>query len=242
MRILALWAHPRARSSAFARMMCERGDFRVLDEPFMRYYYFSDERISPRRPDVEPQANARFEAVLENVLYEAEKQPVFIKDHAYHVALRADPAFLRHFHNTFLIRHPAQALPSLHARMPDFSLPETGYAESVRLVDLVKQLGGVPVIIDADDLVENPEGTVRAYCEAVEIPFLHRALHWERGLPADMCADWGGWYSHLEKSCGFARQVNPAHVAVEGDEHLRRAYEYCLPYYRKLHEQRLSVP
>jgi hypothetical protein len=37
-RILAVWAHPRARSTAFGRMMYERGDFSVKDEPFARCY------------------------------------------------------------------------------------------------------------------------------------------------------------------------------------------------------------
>ena len=33
-KILALWAVPRSTSTAFERMMRERGDFWVVDEPF----------------------------------------------------------------------------------------------------------------------------------------------------------------------------------------------------------------
>lgn len=67
-KILALWAHPRARSTAFARMMLERGDFLVIDEPFGPYYYFSDERISHRRSDIEPQPEYRFDAIWQRLL------------------------------------------------------------------------------------------------------------------------------------------------------------------------------
>ena len=241
--ILALWAHPRARSSAVGRMIYERGDFCVKDEPFVGYYYFSDERISERRVDVEPNAKYRFEDILKNVLQEAEYQGIFIKDHAYHIISRADSVNLRHFRNTFLIRHPAQSLPSLYARMPDFTLQEAGYAESFRLFELVRQIEGMtPVVIDADDLVEKPESTIKAYCEAVGIPFIRRALDWSSGLPSALNADWGGWYSHLEKSCGFARQSNPDYVAVEENARTAQAYEYCLPFYRRLYEHRLRIP
>ncbi len=223
--------------------MCERGDFCVNDEPFAGYYYFSDERISDRRADIEPNAKYRFDAVLKNVLQEAENQTIFIKDQAYHVASRADSAFLCHFQNTFLIRHPAQSLPSLYARMPDFTLQEAGYAELFRLFELVKQIEDMtPVVIDADDLVENSESTIKAYCEAVGIHYSRRSLNWRSGLPSDLSADWGGWYSHLERSRGFARQSNPDFVAVEDNAITRQAYEYCLPYYRKLYEHRLRIP
>lgn len=242
-RILALWAHPRARSTAVCRMMCERGDFCIKDEPFGSYYYFSDERISRRRTDVEPNAGYRFDAVFKGVLQEAEGQQIFIKDHAYHVISRADPAFLSHFQNTFLIRHPAQSIPSLYAMMPDFTLQETGYEESFRLFELVRAMEGTaPAVIDADDLVENPEPAVRAYCEAVGIPFLRRSLNWKSGLPSDLNADWGGWYSHLEKSNGFARQSNPDYVAVGDNATTLRAYEHSLSYYQRLHQHRLHIP
>lgn len=242
MKILALWAHPRARSSAVGRMMCERSDFLVQDEPFARYFYFSDERVSQRRVDVTPKPEDRFDAVLNELLLAAEQQPLFIKDQAYHVAPRADLTFLGHFENTFLIRDPAQSLPSLYARMPDFTLPEAGYAESFKLFQLAKRINGrTPIVVDADDLVDNSELAIKAYCDAAGIPFSRRSLNWESGLPKDMSADWGGWYTHLEKSRGFARQSNPDYVTVEDNAHLRRAYKFCLPYYRQLHEHRLRI-
>jgi hypothetical protein len=240
--ILALWAHPRARSSAVGRMMCERGDFSVKDEPFMAYYYFSDERISDRRGDVEPQPACRFDVILQGLLREAEQHPVFVKDHAYHVMSRANPAMLRHFRNTFLIRDPAHSLPSLYARMPDFTLQETGYAALFQLFELARQVGGTnPIVIDADELVEQPEAAVSAYCDAVGVSFVAQALQWSDGLHAAMNADWGGWYHHLANSRGFARQENPDYIGVNHNRHLARAYEHCLPFYRALHAHRLRI-
>jgi hypothetical protein len=222
-------------------MMCERGDFAVKDEPFLGYYYFSDERISRRRTDIAPNPEYRFDAILKNLLREAGERQIFIKDHAYHIITRADETNIGNFHSTFLIRHPAQSLPSLYARMPDFTLQETGYAEQFRLFELVGRMGGTtPVVIDADDLVDDPESTIAAYCKAVGIPFMPCALSWSGALPAAMNADWGGWYSHLEKSSGFSRQANPDYLAAD-DAAMREAYEYCLPFYRAMHEHRLRI-
>ncbi len=46
--MLVLWATPRTVSTAFERMIIERGDHLVLDEPWSRAYYFGPERHSDR--------------------------------------------------------------------------------------------------------------------------------------------------------------------------------------------------
>ena len=245
-KILVLWSHMRSRSTAFTRMMTERGDFFVMNEPFARYYYFSDERASYRRSDVEPQPEYRFDAILRGLLQKSETQALFFKEHPYYVAHRADLDFISHFQNTFIIRHPAQALPSLYHKMPDFTLEEASYKELYQLFEFAKATEGTaPVLIDADDLVEFPEAVIRAYCEAVGISFLPEALVWEPKLPPVLNPDWWdsniNWYSNLEKSQGFKRQSNTTYVSMEDNEHLKQVYDFCLPYYQKLYEHRLRI-
>ena len=59
-------------------------------------------------------------------------------------------------------------------------MSEAGYAELYQLFEVSKAfLGKVPPVIDSDDLVSKPEATVKAYCNAVGIPFLPQALKWE---------------------------------------------------------------
>ncbi len=50
-RIIALWAAPRSVSTAFERMMMERGDHAVVHEPFSAHYYLSSARTSDRFRD-----------------------------------------------------------------------------------------------------------------------------------------------------------------------------------------------
>jgi hypothetical protein len=246
MNILALWSHPRARSTAMGRMFYERGDFLVKDEPFARYYYFSGDRINGRRTDVTPKPEHQFEAVLNTVLEDAGVQPVFMKDHAYHVASRVSLDFLRNFTNTFLIRDPAQSIPSLFARMPSFTLQETGYQDLVRLYQLAEELTDEPpIVISAADLVNRPYATIKAYCEAVGIPFVADALNWRRGIPDGFDAYWWGdasWHTHLARSTGFSAQREAGYASVEADSRMRHAYAECVPFYQALHERRLRIP
>ena len=64
--ILALWAVPRSTSTAFERMMRERGDFGVHDEPFGQSFYYSQERRNNTRyPHIEPNSQYIFGPTLE---------------------------------------------------------------------------------------------------------------------------------------------------------------------------------
>jgi hypothetical protein len=89
---VALWAVPRSISTAFERAFVERDDFEVFHEPFGNSYYYSEERLSDRYPDVEPKAKHNYENVLARMLEPREKR-VFIKDMAYHAKGLMGPEF-----------------------------------------------------------------------------------------------------------------------------------------------------
>lgn len=194
-KILALWAIPRATSTSFARMMQERNDFIVVDEPFGLYFHYSEESRSNRYSNYEKNPDYNFQPLLKNLINKAQSQPIFIKDMARYIYDRADEVFLSHFDHTFIIRHPAKALPSLFARWSDFRLNEAGYAELYKLFEATKAfLGKVPPVIDSDDLVYKPEATVKAYCDAVGIPFLPQALKWEPKISPQINQWEGVWH------------------------------------------------
>ena len=242
-KILALWAMPRSTSTAFATMMGARGDFLVLDEPFGLYFHYSEERKSDRYPEVEMNPSYNFQPLFQDLIDKSQKQAVFIKDMARFISHRADEAFLSQFEHTFIIRHPAKALPSLFGLWPDFRLSEAGYAELYQLFEASKAfLGKVPPLIDSDDLLRQPEATVKAYCDAVGIPFMPQALKWESKVQTVQWEEWeGGWHGEAQSSQGFKEREKRDYVRIEDNEHLKQAYEFCLPYYQKLYEQRLRI-
>jgi hypothetical protein len=233
-RPLALWAVPRAASTAFERMVIERGDHEVFDEPFSEHYYFGRDKVSPRfaevRPDVTPAA------ILERIDEAAGRGPVFLKDMAYHVTGLASPAFAGRFTNTFLIRDPARSLPSLARMWSDFTDEEAGYAALAALVEHAEAAGQEPVVIDSDDLCRAPQAVVAAWCERVGIRFDPSALSWAPGMREEWRL-WPDWYGATSRSTGF-RPPGDESPALEGAR-VRAAYERCLPVYEALRARRL---
>ena len=76
----------------------------------------------------------------------------------------------------FLIRDPAKVATSMAKHWPDFVLKESAFVEQRALFDrLADKLGEAPPVIDSDDLLENPQGIVEAYCSAVGIPYIPEA-------------------------------------------------------------------
>ena len=242
-KILALWAMPRSTSTAFATMMGARRDFLVLDEPFGLYFHYSEERKSDRYPEAEINPAYNFQPLFQDLVDKSQKEPVFIKDMARYISDRADEAFLSHFDHTFIIRHPAKALPSLFARWPDFRLSEAGYAELHQLFEATTAfLGKVPPLIDSDDLVKKPAATVKAYCDAVGITFMPQALKWEPKVQKVRWEEWeGGWHSEAQSSQEFKERERKDYVKIEESDRLQEAYDFCLPYYQKLYEHRLRI-
>ena len=146
MPLLALWATPRTLSTAFSRMMIERGDHLVLDEPWSRAYYFGPERRSERFPLVFPEST--YAAVEAGVLAAAAQGRVFIKDMAYQARPGITDDALRAMSHTFLIRDPRAALPSFEAKWPDITDDEAGYASQRELFERIRGLGCRPVVVD----------------------------------------------------------------------------------------------
>jgi hypothetical protein len=231
---VALWAVPRAASTAFERMVIERGDHTVFDEPFSEHYYFGPDKVSPRYAEVRPEAGPG--AILERLEAAARRGPVFVKDMAYHVAGVASPAFAGRFTNTFLIRDPARSVASLARMWPDFTDEETGYAALAALVGHAEAAGQDPVIIDSDDLCRSPEAVIAAWCRRVGIDFLPRALTWAPGMQEEWRL-WPEWYGATSRSTGFVPPTGPPPPL--GGDRVAAAYERCRPVYEALRARRL---
>ena len=201
--VLALWATPRTVSTAFERMMIERGDHLVLDEPWSRAYYFGPERRSDRYPLTFPEST--YAAVEAGVLAAGRTSTVFVKDMAYHAAPGISDDALQAMTHTFLVREPRAALTSLHRRWPDFTDDEAGYEAQQVLFERVSDVtGSTPSVIDSDALRAEPDRVIARWCEQVGIDHRPDSLQWEAGMQPEWQL-WRSWYENAAASTGFAR-------------------------------------
>ena len=113
---------------------------------------------------------------------------------------------LKQFHFTFLIRHPRHSIPSYwRCTIPpldeitgfyNFMPSEAGYDELRRVFDFLRlqnQIGPTCAgqyralndgevaitVIDADDLLDDPESIIKAYCKEVGIDYRPEMLNWD---------------------------------------------------------------
>ncbi|HEX4431508.1 MAG TPA: hypothetical protein VHZ96_19725 [Frankiaceae bacterium] len=99
--------------------------------------------------------------------------------------------------------------------------------------------GRAPVVIDSDDLITRPAAIVQAWCTRVGIDFRPGALTWP---PADH-PEWQPsrrWHAEAAASTGFARMSAWPTVDVERDPVLNAYLRHHLPFYERLHAQRLT--
>jgi hypothetical protein len=244
---LMLWSAPRSRSTAFFRMMAERGDFTVVHEPFSYLGEFGHADVGGTRVE----SAAELLAALRDL-----PGAVFVKEttgHRYPEVLAA-PEFLAGVTHTFLIRDPRETIPSYLRLYPGAPAEKIGYESLHEIYTAVSGLTGrEPTVIDAGDLVRDPEGTVAAYCAAAGIPFLREALTW---APQER-PEWQPsrrWHESVAASTGFDSAATPAVLPAPAvppkrtmsaaapapdDARLAPYLRRHLPYYETLYARRL---
>jgi hypothetical protein len=238
-KLIAMWAHQRALSTAFLRMMIARGDVTVVHEPLVT---LTDEGVVPlpdgRGGTVELRSAGE---VLAHLAALARARPVFFKDTVeYHYAYLFDhPDAIAEIDHTFIVRDPRKAINSLYSMKPSFTRPEVGYEHLWDLFRLVESVQGkAPVVVHAEKLLREPETVIRTYCEAVGLPFVPDALRWQ---PEDR-SEWRRtrqWHTDASQSSGFTPTEKQYDVTVDNDERLRSFYDYHLPFYERLVEHAL---
>lgn len=233
--IIALWTHPRSISTAFERVMMERRDFRILHEPFSYLYYVHQGGATISQQYVDPDHPTDYAGIKSHIELLANDGPVFFKDMCAHCHedLSSDEAFLQRLTNTFLIREPAKAIASYYAMNSDVTIEELGLRQLCSVFDVVSALGSRPIVVDADDLEADPEGTINAYCRALDLPFIPESMQWDSGHK-DEWAIWKDWHQDAAQSTGIKKRIKTFAVTVDNSDHLKRYYDNQLPYYEKM--------
>jgi Sulfotransferase domain len=236
MTVFALWSAPRTRSTAFFRSMAERGDMTVLHEPFCKLRDFGETDAGGRTFD-SPQS------LLAWLRDETRDMSVFLKDHppTYYREVVADRRFLAEARHAFLIRRPEEIAASSYALSPRMNINSIGLEYLCTAQAAVRDAGGdASVVIDSDDLVTRPAATMAAYCAAVGLPFISRALTWEPGeLPE--WRQYARWHADASASTGFARHGHAYAHTAENSPDLARIAAHHRPFYEELYAQRLDI-
>jgi hypothetical protein len=243
-QILAFWVHPRSISTGFERIFIERKDYNVLHEPFSPLYYVYEKRVDCPGQHIDPTVPMSYPDIKNWILTEAEKSPIFFKDMCYHPYdhVMKDPEFIKKMTNTFIIREPEKTILSHYVMNPDVTSEEIGYETEYNLFMKVKEITGTtPVVIDADELENDPFGVTRAYCDAAGIPFVAEAMSWDGGTHIKSWDSWKEWHVDAAESCGIQKNMETFDFKLDDKPNLRKYYDYHMPFYEKLFKHRITA-
>jgi hypothetical protein len=268
-RRVVLWSPPRTLSTALERCLIENDAIHVLHEPFGKPYYWGAEAKSDRENDSETQYTDTYASVAYDI-FEALPPPgkrfVFSKNLSYYFSPHNLPALGEllggdwgRVHHSFMIRDPAKAISSLYYKScvaneatgyAYFDKAEAGFMACWELLLHLERQDGVPpiTIIDADDLLADPEGMMTAYCEATGLPFDRSMLSWEPGCPPQLESPWTGWTDDVTRSRGLLCSASsPARAPCAAldvgalPSEVRDAINEARPIYAAMYKRALRV-
>ncbi len=238
---LAMWSGPRNISSAMMRAWGSRADTFVCDEPLYPHYLLATGIDHPGRDTIIACYQTDWRRVVTWLSGPIPgKHRIFFQKHmAHHLLPEIDRSWMAAVTNAFLIRDPAEMLASLSQVRAEPTLAETGLPQQLEIFQKVADaLGDAPPLLDARDVLEDPEGMLRALCAAVRVDFDPAMLHWEPGR-RETDGIWGEyWYGAVEKSTGF-QPYRPPQVALPA--RLQPLLEECRALYAQLYEYRLRA-
>ncbi len=225
--LLFLWSPPRSLSTAFLRMMIERGDHEVIHEPFSSIVVQGHVTIGERTA-------TSHDELLKLLAERAGERRVFVKETTEYDYLgnggERIPEVGLH---TYIVRDPRSVIPSHYAMNPAMTCAEVGYQHQVELARQAWAPHERPIVVEAENLVADPGATVAAYCSRVGIPFLAAALNW---APQDHAA-WSRTRQWHQEAAPQPRLQRPRHSyeqTVDNTPLLAEYYRHHLPYYEFL--------
>lgn len=234
-----LCSGPRNISTALMYSFAQREDTQVFDEPFYAFYLKETGKEHPGREEVlEAQSYDPQKILHEMLSTERDKPVLFLKNMAHHMGLLQKDLF-NDFTHIFLIRNPKEMLTSFIKTIPEPTLRDTAYREQYEIFNYVNSESDTePVVIDARELLLNPEQVLAEACRKAGIAFDQAMLSWEPGpIPED--GVWAKhWYRNVHKSTGFSPYKAKNE---EVPDRLKGLLDECRYYYDELFEYAIKA-
>jgi hypothetical protein len=238
---IAMWSGPRNISTAMMRSWGNRPDTAVCDEPLYAHYLQATGYDHPGADEVIASGETDWRKVVVRLTGPppAGKHVFYQKQMTHHLLPDIDRVWLGAVTNCFLIRDPREVIASYIKKNRDPVLEDLGFVQQAEIFEWVREhTNAIPPVVDAHDVLENPERMLRLLCHAVDVEFTEAMLSWPPGARATDGVWAKHWYPEVETSTSF-RPYEAKHDKVP--ERLRAVYGKCLEVYEQLHAHRLRA-
>lgn len=242
MKRIAMWSGPRNISTALMRSWGSRPDAFVCDEPLYGYYLEQTGYTHhPGYQQILDQHETSWHAIIDSLIRNIPGKSIFYQKHmAHHLVGQYTLDWTDALSHVFLIRDPREMLLSLTKVIPNPSLEETGLPQQAELFERIGNRTGIaPPVLDAKDVLLNPESILRLLCTKLDVPFRSEMMNWQPGI-RETDGVWAKhWYDNVAESTGFA-SYSPRTGELSGE--FAGLLSECQTLYDRLYEHRLAMP
>jgi len=239
---IAMWSGPRNLSTAMMRSFGNRGDTWVSDEPFYGAFLKSSGADHPMRDEVIAAMDCDWTGVMRSLAGPVPGgSPVWYQKHMWHHMV--GPIGYEHFAgftHAFLIREPERMIASYLRQRESAAFEDFGLERQADFFEReADRLGRAPPVIDANDVLENPQAVLSNLCASLGLAWDPAMLGWAPGR-RETDGPWAPhWYTAVEASTGFGP---PERVPVELPDEARSLADRCRPFYERLAACRITAP
>ncbi len=237
---IAMWSGPRNLSTAMMRSFSGRPDTFVSDEPFYGCFLKSSGAPHPMRDETIAAMDCDWESVVTALRGPApDGSPVWYQKHMWHhMTGPVGYEDFEGFTHAFLIRDPRRMIASYLRKREKAAFEDFGMERQAQFFEREAQrLGHAPPVIDANDVLADPEGVLSKLCRALGISWERTMLGWPPGR-RETDGPWAPhWYGAVEKSTGFGPPETGCVDLSPDDERLA---DRCRPYYERLAAYRIT--
>ncbi len=242
---IAMWSGPRNISTAMMRAWENRADTTVIDEPFYGYYLERTGAPHPGAREIIAGSETDWQKVVAQLT--SETSPLsqrggtrifYQKQMTHHLLPEVSRDWIPRVTSCFLIRDPAEVIVSYTKKNIKPRLEDLGFVQQLEIFDFVRKCTGqLPPVIDAADVLQNPERMLRLLCQALKVEFHAAMLSWPPG-PRKTDGVWAKhWYREVELSTSF-QPLRERTSVVPG--HLQELHDHGRAIYDELYKYRIG--
>jgi len=237
---IAMWSGPRNLSTAIMRSFGSRADTFVSDEPFYGCVLAETGLDHPMREEVIASMDCDWRSVMGRLSGDPpDGSPIWYQKHMWHMMVGPigyrDFAGFRH---AFLIREPERMIASYLKKREAARFEDFGLEKQAEFFEReAERLGHAPPVIDANDVLADPETVLSKLCQALGIAWDRAMLSWAPGR-RETDGVWGAhWYNAVEKSTGFGPpETDPVELSAAD----QRLADRMRPFYDRLAAHRMA--
>tara|TARA_Y100000590_G_scaffold419251_1_gene520844 strand:- start:665 stop:1366 length:702 start_codon:yes stop_codon:yes gene_type:complete len=201
-----MWSGPRNLSTALMRSFENREDTDVWDEPLYAYYLNKTNLKHPMSEEIIQNYQTNINNLIIDMIKNNKNKIKYLKQMTHHILDETPIDWINKTTNCFLIRKPIKVISSYIKKNELKNSNDIGFPAQYKLFKYLKKNKYKIIIVNADDLIKNPNLILRDLCLKLNIKFDDKMLSWPKGYRKSD-GIWGKiWYKKVINSNSFINE------------------------------------